>query len=168
MTGLRCRALAACLVLTVLAAPALGQPAPGADATVRAGALAIEAPWIRATPGGAKVAGGYVRVTNTGTEPDRLVSASIPLAARGEVHEMATAGGVMTMREIEGGLPIPPGATVELRPGGLHLMFMDLRAPAREGETVAGTLVFEKAGAVQVAFRVGGIGAREAPGHAHR
>ncbi|MBV9076494.1 MAG: DUF1775 domain-containing protein [Methylobacteriaceae bacterium] len=145
-----------------------GATAPAPAAAVSAGTLTIEQPWIRATPGGAKVAGGYLRITNRGSEPDRLVSASVPLAARGEVHEMAMEAGVMKMREVEGGLVIPPGGTVELKPGGFHLMFLDLREPAREGETVQGTLTFEKAGTVALTFQVGGLGARSAPdGAAH-
>ncbi|NNM73626.1 DUF1775 domain-containing protein [Enterovirga aerilata] len=145
------------------AAPAQGAASHGT--VLRAGALVIESPWTRATPGGAKVAGGYLRVTNTGTEPDRLVGASAEIAGRGEVHEMSTENGVMKMRELAGGIEIRPGQTVELKPGGLHLMFMDLKAALKEGDTIRGTLVFEKAGTVAVTFRVGGLGARAAPEH---
>ena len=150
--------------------PAAAQVAAAEPAVVKAGDLTIERPWIRATPGGARVAGGYLRITNTGAAPDRLVATSIPLARRGEVHEMSTEGGVMKMREVEGGLAIAPGQTVELKPGGFHLMFMDLTAGPREGDTVQGTLRFERAGTVEVAFQVLGIGAQgpaAAGGHAH-
>lgn len=143
----------------ILSANAQAAP-PGADAAVRVGELTIEQPWMRATPNGAKVAGGYLRVTNRGGAPDRLLSTSIPLAGRGEVHEMLTEGGVMKMRPLEAGLIIPPGQTVVLKPGGYHLMFMDLRSGVQEGETVRGSLTFEKAGTVQVTFTVAGIGAR--------
>lgn len=132
-----------------------------------AGAIKIESPWIRATPGGAKVAGGYLRITNTGSEPDKLVGGSIPLSSRAEVHEMSMQGGVMKMRPVGGGLTIAPGQTVELKPGGFHLMFMDLTGRLMEGEGVKGTLVFEKAGTVQVHFHVGGMGAQAAPQHGH-
>lgn len=132
-----------------------------------AGALRIEAPWIRATPGGAKVAGGYVRITNTGTQPDRLVGGSIPGSGHGEVHEMSMEGGVMKMRPVDGGVPIAPGQTLELKPGGYHVMFMGLTKGLKEGEGVDGTLVFEKAGTVEVHFDVGGIGAGAAPQHSH-
>lgn len=136
---------------------------------VRVGALTIASPWLRATPGGAKVAGGYLRISNGGSEPDRLVAASIPLAGRGEVHEMANRDGVMTMREVDGGLVIPAGGSVELKPGGFHLMFLDLKGPAKEGETVRGTLTFARAGTVEVTFSVAPAGARSpgAGGHAH-
>lgn len=133
-----------------------------------AGALRIEAPWMRATPGGAKVAGGYLRVTNTGTSPDRLVGGSLPIAGRVEIHSMSHEGGVMKMRPVEGGLEIRPGQTVELKPGGYHMMFMDLTGAAKEGDTVEGTLVFEKAGTVEVRFQVGGVGSQAAPAAGHR
>jgi copper(I)-binding protein len=140
-------------------------PSPSAP-SVTAGSLSIAAPWLRATPGGAKVAGGYLRITNTGREPDRLMSAAIPQAGRGEVHATTNEGGVSKMLPVAGGLAIPPGGTVELKPGGHHLMFMDLASGLKEGETVHGTLVFEKAGRVEVAFPVGGIGS-PGPGASH-
>lgn len=160
------------IVAAAAAAPvaAAAGTAPAASATVRAGDLAITAPWIRATPGGAKVAGGYLEVTNTGKEPDRLLSASIPLAARGEVHQMSMDKGVAKMAPVEGGLVIKPGETVALKPGGYHLMFLDLKGPAKAGDTLDGTLTFERAGTVPVRFAVGAIGA-SAPeaggGHHH-
>lgn len=134
--------------------------------SVKAGDLTIERPWIRATPAGAKVAGGYLRITNSGTRSDRLLASSIPHAARGEVHEMSHEGGVMKMRDVEGGLEIRPGTTVELRPGGYHLMFMDLRQAVKEGEIVRGTLSFQRAGTVEVVFAVAPIGA-PGPGGDH-
>lgn len=152
----------------------LAEPAPGvriaADgpattaamlpAVIKAGTLEIEQPWIRATPGGAKVGGGYVRITNTGPEPDRLVGASIPLSGRGEIHEMSMEGGVMKMRPLEAGLEIRPGESVVLKPGGYHMMFMDLKGALKEGETIQGTLTFAKAGIVKVTFDVRGLGAQ--------
>ncbi len=155
-------------VRIIAAAAKKAQAQPAGQGPIQAGALRIEAPWARATPSGAKVAGGYVRITNTGTEPDRLVSASAEVAGRGEVHEMSVENGVMKMRELASGIEIRPGQTVELKPGGLHLMFMDLKSGLKEGDTVRGTLVFEKAGTVPVTFRVGGLGSRGAPaGHQH-
>lgn len=149
----------------------LKEPAPGlkivaatasaaSKAVVTAGALRIENPWTRATPGGAKVAGGYLRVVNTGPVPDRLVGATFPNAGSAEVHAMSVEGGVMKMRPLEGGLEIRPGETVELKPGGNHLMFRDLRQGLKEGDIVQGTLVFERAGSVPIEFRVEGMGAQ--------
>lgn len=130
----------------------------GAPVAAKAGDITIEQPWSRATPGGAKVGGGYVRITNTGKEPDRLIGGTFPLAGRVEVHEMAMDGTVMRMKPVEGGLAIAPGATVELKPGGYHLMFMDLKEPLKDGQSVKGTLVFEKAGTVAVEYAVRGMG----------
>jgi copper(I)-binding protein len=90
----------------------------------------------------------------------------MPLSPRTEVHEMAVEGGVMTMRPVAG-IEIRPGQTVELKPGGLHLMFMDLTAGPKVGETLRGTLVFEKAGTVPVEFSVAPIGASAPPAHHH-
>jgi len=126
----------------------------------KAGALVIEQPWMRATPGGAKVAGGFMTIVNTGNEPDRLVGGMMPRAGRFEVHEMKMEDGVMKMRELRGGLEIAPGQKVELKPGGYHVMFTDLTAPLKQGETVKGQLRFEKAGAVDVEFKVEGVGAQ--------
>ncbi|MBV8848019.1 MAG: copper chaperone PCu(A)C [Methylobacteriaceae bacterium] len=136
-------------------AAAFAQPAP---APVKAGALQIEAPWLRATPGGAKVGAGYLRITNTGSEADRLIGASMPLAARGEVHEMSMQNGVMKMRGLDSGLMIEPGKTIELKPGGYHLMFLDLKDALKQGQNVDVTLSFEKAGNVTIAFPVQGLG----------
>ena len=150
-------------------APTLKVAAPAAAAApaYRVGALVVEAPWSRATPGGAKVAGGYMRITNAGTEADRLVGGSLPAAARFAVHEMSMQGEVMRMRPLETGLEIKPGATVELKPGGYHIMFMDLTEPLKEGQTLKGTLLFEKAGAVTVEYAVRGIAARGEAEHRH-
>lgn len=148
-------ALAGALVALPLAATAQTP----ATAEIKAGTLKIETPWTRATPGGAKVAGGYMTITNTGTTPDRLVGGSLPQAGRFEVHEMKTENGVMTMRPITAGLEIKPGETVKLAPGGYHVMFMDLKEPLKEGETLPGELRFEKAGTVAVTYKVQAIGA---------
>jgi copper(I)-binding protein len=126
----------------------------------KAGDLQIGAPWARATPKGAKVGGGYLRITNTGTAPDRLTGGSSPASGTVEVHEMSMSGGVMKMRAVAGGLEIKPGETVELKPGGYHLMFMNLKQPFEQGHPVSATLNFEKAGKVDVQFSVGGMGAQ--------
>jgi copper(I)-binding protein len=126
----------------------------------KAGSLFIHHPWSRATPPGASVGGGYFSIRNDGTAPDRLVGASLEGAAKGEVHEMTTVDGVMKMRPVDGGLDIPPGGTVELKPGGFHVMFVGLKSPLKQGERVKGTLVFEKAGTVPVEFVIDAIGAK--------
>ena len=142
----------------------------GSTAT-KAGDVTIGEPWLRATPNGAKVAGGYVTLTNAGASPDKLLSASIPQAGRAEIHSMSVEGGVMKMAEVPGGLAIEPGKTVALKPGGLHLMFLDLKDGLKAGETVSGTLTFERAGTVPVTFAVAPVGApgpaRAAPSGGH-
>ena len=134
------------------------------------GDLRVSAPWSRATPGSAPVAGGYFTLTNGGGSADRLVGVTTDLATKAEVHEMAMANGVMTMRQVPGGLPVPANGSVELKPGGFHIMFMGLKRGLKEGETFKATLQFEKAGPVEVTFMVGSIAASkapEAPAHDH-
>ena len=154
----------------VQVAQAGGAPPAGTAAaatTVKAGDLTIETPWLRATPNGAKVAGGYVRITNTGRAPDTLTGATVPFAKSSDIHSMSMEGGVMKMAPVTNGLTIKPGETVELKPGGYHLMFEDLTGAPKAGETVAGTLTFQRAGAVPVTFTVAPIGAG-APGGQHQ
>ncbi|MDP3254680.1 MAG: copper chaperone PCu(A)C [Bosea sp. (in: a-proteobacteria)] len=130
------------------------------------GALKIDHPWTRATPGGAKVAGGYLTIQNGGSASDRLLGGSSEIAGRVEIHEMAVKDGIMTMRPLDKGLEVKPGEKAELKPGGFHIMFMDLKRPLKEGERVKGTLQFEKAGTVAVEFTVQAVGARDT-GHKH-
>ncbi len=119
------------------------------------GDLEIKHPWSRPTVPGAKVAAGYIVVKNNGTTPDRLIGATGAIAGKGEIHEMKVDGnGVMTMRQLADGVEIPAGGEVALAPGGLHIMFMQLNAPAVEGEKFKGSLTFEKAGTVDVEFAV--------------
>ena len=141
-----------------------------AFATLLAGsAHAADAPisvshaWLRATPRTAPVAGGYVTLTNTGKAPDTLVSASLPMAPEGQVHTMTMKNGVMSMRRLDG-LAIAPGATVTLRPGGDHLMFLNPKSQLKDGESVQGSLTFKHAGTVPVTFSVSGMAAETAPG----
>jgi copper(I)-binding protein len=127
---------------------------------VKAGDLVITQAWSRATPGGAKVGGGYLTIENKGTTPDRLIGGSADVAAKVQVHEMSMNNGVMTMRPVEEGLVIEPGKTVKLAPAGYHLMIMDLKSPLKQGDKVPVTLEFEKAGKVAVTLDVEGIGAQ--------
>lgn len=147
--------LAASLVLAAL-------PAAGHD--YKLGTLEIATPWTRATAPTAKSGGGFMTITNKGTTADRLVSARSNSAARVEIHEMKMDGSVMRMRELEKGLEIPPGATVALKPGGFHIMFMELKAPFAVNGKVPLTLVFEKAGSIDVEMTVEAMGAG-APKH---
>jgi copper(I)-binding protein len=127
---------------------------PAAAQEYSVGPLTIERPWSRATPPAAKVGAGYLVVTNRGQAADRLTAASSPAAGRVEIHEMKMDGGVMRMRELAQGLALPPGASVELKPGGYHLMLMELPAPLVAGTSVPMTLVFERAGRLDIELKV--------------
>ena len=143
-------------LLSLLALLLLASPAAAND--YKLGALQIGQPWARATPPTAPTGGGFLSITNTGTTPDRLISAKSPAAGMVQIHEMKMDGSVMRMRELEGGLEIVPGATVTLAPGNLHLMMMGLKAPFKQGEKVPVTLVYEKAGSIDVELTVVPIG----------
>jgi copper(I)-binding protein len=126
----------------------------------RLGAIEIGQPWARATPPTAESGGGFLVITNTGTTPDRLIAVKSPAADKVEIHEMKMDGNIMRMREVEKGIEIPPGATVELKPGGFHVMFMGLKAPFAKDAKVPLTLVFEKAGSIDVDLMVQAMGAQ--------
>jgi len=145
------------LLILSSAVALFGLPAAAHDYTL--GSLKIGHPWARATPPTAPSGGGFLTVTNTGTTADRLVSVTSPAAAQVQVHEMKMDGTIMRMRELENGLEIPPGATVALAPGGFHLMMMGLKAPLKEATRVPVTLVFEKAGKIDVELQVMALGA---------
>lgn len=128
---------------------------------LKVGDIEIAHPWSRATPDGAKVAAGYVALRNTGAQADRLVAANAEIAERTEIHEMAVDNkGIMTMRPLGNGLEIPAGGEVELKPGGYHIMFLQLKQAVKEGDTFKGTLTFEKAGAVEVEYAVEAMGGK--------
>jgi uncharacterized protein YcnI len=156
-------------------APLLRLTAAEPPRGVAKGDITVSAGWSRATPGGAKVGAGYLTLTNTGREPDRLVAASSDIAESVEIHEMSTRDGVMVMRPLDEGLAIAPGQTVALTSGGYHLMLIGLKAPLAEGKSVAVTLQFARAGKMAVLLDVLGVGAQgpggaqdaAKPGHAH-
>ncbi len=145
-------ALAAVAVLAGCSQPQSGAPAP--EAAIAAPSVALSDAWAAATPNAARVAAGYVNLTNNGAAEDTLVSAASPRAARVEIHEMAMEGGMMNMRAVMGGVPLAPGRPVALAPGGLHIMFMDITAPFVDGETVPVTLTFANAPPVTFDFPV--------------
>jgi periplasmic copper chaperone A len=147
------RMLALFLLVAAVAAPAQAEE-------VKAGDLVISQGWSRATPNGAKIGSGYLTIENKGTTPDRLVAVSADVAGKVEVHEMTMNNGVMTMRPVGNGLTIDPGKTVKLAPGGHHLMMFDLKSPLKQGDTLPISLIFEKAGKVNVSLAVEGIGAQ--------
>lgn len=137
--------------LSLAALCAQAQPAKAAD-------IAISHPYARATVPGQPTAGGFVTLTNGGQAADRLLSASAEVSKTVELHTMQIQGHVMRMRQVEA-IELPAGKTVELKPGGLHIMFIGLKAPLKEGDTFPMTLRFEKAGEVTVTVNVEGAGA---------
>ena len=158
------RLLRAALAAAILVAT----PAFAHDGVIHLGDINISLPFTRATLPNAPVGGGFLTIENTGTEPDRLISARSDIAGDTQIHEMAMQGDVMKMRPLADGLEIPAGKTVVLAPGGFHIMFMGLKQAFVEGETVAVTLTFEKAGTVDVVLPIEAAAA-DAPTaeHAH-
>ncbi len=135
----------ALFLLALLATPALAQ-------------IEIENAWARATPPGAKIAAGYMTIRNKSSSPDHLIRVASPLAARVEMHVHIHDGDVMRMRQVKG-YDIPASGSLELKSGGAHLMFVDIKQPFKEGEKIPVTLRFERAGEKKVIFNVGRIGA---------
>ena len=116
------------------------------------GSIKVENAYTRATAPGQQVAGGFLKIENKGAA-DQLVSASSPAAGEVQLHEMAMDGNVMKMRQVKD-IPVPANGSVELKPGGLHLMFMNIKSPLAAGETVPVKLKFAKAGEVEVRMPV--------------
>ena len=129
-----------------------------------AGAIRITHPWVRATPPGAPTAAGYLTITNRGAIPDHLLGGSAPGVGSIEIHQMSMTGQIMRMRPIAGGMPIGPGQTVALTPGGeRHLMLIGPKHTLKAGDRVPATLRFEKAGDVKVTFVVEDLNGRITP-----
>lgn len=126
--------------------------------------IVVEHAWVRATPPNAPVAGGFVSLRNTSNRADRLLSVTSPDATTVEIHESRMSDGVMRMRRLDAGVAIGPNATVALKPGGYHLMFIGPKKPFAQGGTVTATLNFERTGTQAVKFEVRGMGSS---GQAH-
>lgn len=124
----------------------------------RAGALSIQHPWSRETAVGQAVGGGFLTITNSGSREDRLLSGTTPVAAEVQLHTMTMDGSVMRMRQVTDGVAIPATASVELKPGGYHIMFMGLKRQLRQGEFFPVRLHFQRAGSVTVQFAVQPVG----------
>ena len=140
----------------LLAAMGFGLTATGNAQNAKVGSVQIENAYTRATVPGQQVAGGFMKIENKGAA-DQLISASSPVAGEVQLHEMAMDGNVMKMRQVKD-IAVPAGGAVELKPGGLHLMFMNIKAPLTAGETVPVKLKFAKAGEVEVKMPVNAMG----------
>jgi copper(I)-binding protein len=151
------RILSGAIALLLLLSPI----AAVAHETFTLGTLEISGGYSRATLPNAPVGAGYITITNKGTSDDTLVSATSPVAGVTQIHEMKMEGDVMKMNELEGGLVIPAGQSVVLAPGGLHIMFMELKESLVEGAEVPVTLTFATAGTIEIKLVVGSINADE-------
>jgi len=124
--------------------------------------IIVEHAWARATPGNSKTGAVYLTIVDHGASPDRLVGVASAVAGRAELHTMRNDNGVMKMHAIDA-LAVAPGAPTELKPGGYHIMLMDLKQPLKEGDHFPLTLRFEKAGSIQVTVQVEKVGAMAPP-----
>jgi len=120
--------------------------------------IAVTDAWARATPPGAKTGAAYVTVTNKGTETDKLLSVSTPVAGMAQLHTTINDNGVMKMRPVKS-IDVKPGKPLTLKPGGYHLMLMDLKQPLKQGDTFPITLTFAKAGEIHTEVKVQKVGA---------
>ena len=145
--------LAFAALLIAAASPALAQ---GSGTSI-----AVEQPFARATPAGAMTGAVYMTIDNKGQAADRLTGATSDVAAKLQIHEMAVVNGVMQMRQLADGLPIPAGGSVVLKPGSYHVMLIGLKKPLTAGEKIPLTLTFEKAGNISVTVPVQAMGAMQ-------
>ena len=131
--------------------------------------IQVEQPWSRATPGGASTGAVYLTVTNKSHNADRLLGASSDVADKSQIHEMKVVNGIMEMREVSGGVPVPAGGSVILKPGSYHVMLIGLKKPLKAGDTIPLTLDFERAGKVSITVPVRAMGAGhdDMPGMGH-
>lgn len=142
---------------TVAAAAGIVATASAGSASAhdfKAGTLELKHPWSAVAPPVAPVLGGYVTIVNTGTQGDRLLGGATPVAQRLEVHESSVVDGVARMRPARDGIEIQSGQTVNLEPGGAHIMLVNPRQRPKEGEKFKAVLEFEKAGQVEIEFVV--------------
>lgn len=139
------------LAVALAAFIAFAGSAPAHDFEV--GQIEINHPWSRPTPPSAPVAGGYMKLVNTGSQSDRLIEVTSPIAERTEIHRSVVENGVASMRPV-GGLAVEPGATVDFEAEKLHMMFIKPNRQLKNGVKFPATLVFETAGSVDVEFMV--------------
>lgn len=117
------------------------------------GPIELNAPWIRASVPGQINGAGYIQLKTTASTPDKLISAQSDAATKVELHTVTTENGVAKMQQVQG-IDIPANGSVNLAPGGFHIMFLQLTAPFKQDSTVPVVLTFEKAGEVRVNFTV--------------
>jgi periplasmic copper chaperone A len=123
--------------------------------------IVVADPYARATPAGAMSGAVYMTLDNKTNAADRLISASSNVAAQVQIHEMSMVNGVMQMRQLADGLPVPAGESVVLKPGGYHVMLIGLKRQLAAGETLPLTLTFEKAGNISVTVPIKAMGSMQ-------
>ena len=154
-------------LIRILAAALLGSMVTlsfAAAAQAQTGDVSVSQAWSRATPGGSRTGAAYLQIQAPAGGGDKLVAAKSEIAGRIELHNHIHENGVKKMRRVDA-IEVPAGELVALKPGGLHLMLFDLKQPLKAGEKLPLTLVFEKAGEVNVTATVEPIGAKGASGH---
>jgi periplasmic copper chaperone A len=129
--------------------------------------VTVAHPWARATPGGAKVGGAYLEIRTAAGKGDRLIAAHSQVAGAAEVHTHIMQDGVARMRRVEA-IAIAGGKSLVFEPSGYHVMLMDLKQPLKEGDLIKLTLVFERAGEIEVEATVEPIGAMGPHGFDHQ
>lgn len=149
--------------LAILAVTACS-PKPAADYSVAG--VEVAQPFSRPAPAGGNGA-GFFSLTNRNGGPDTLVAVESPVAGKVELHESSVVGGMMQMRELEGGVRLKAGETVEFKPGGKHIMFLGLKQALKPGDRIPATFVLRRAGRVPVELAVQG-GAASAGGGDHQ
>ena len=138
----------------------------GVSAAQMRSGIDVEAPWARATPGGAQTGAAYMEILNKGPTADRLLGATTPVARTVQFHSVTEENGISRMHEMPA-IDIAPGASVVFKPGGMHMMLVGLKGPLKEGETIRITLEFRQAGRLDVDLPVGRVGAMHSPAMQH-
>jgi copper(I)-binding protein len=146
----------------LFAAFALALAGAGNAHEYKLGTLHIDHPVIRVASPAAKTGAGFMTISNRGRVADRLLSVTTDASNRADLHGTVQQGNVMQMRAQAGGVAIPAGGTLAFAPGGLHVMFIGLKAAVPAGRMVKARLNFERAGAVEVMFKA------ETAGQAHQ
>jgi periplasmic copper chaperone A len=123
------------------------------SADYKAGSIEVKGVWSRETPPTAQVGGGFMTLSNSGKSDDALVAIKAGVSGKVELHTHTMEEGVMKMREVPK-IVVPAGGKTELKPGSFHVMFIDMKAPFKAGDTFPATLVFEKAGELKVDFTI--------------
>ena len=154
--------LAACVLIGTVSHSAVGMARD-----YRIGSLRIDHPWATATPQGAKVGAGYMKIINDGAQADRLIAVTSAAARKVTIHSSVKEGDIVKMRLLDKGLEIKPGETVELSPEGTHVMFEGLAGPLVAGTRARATLTFEKAGSIAVEYAVQPLGTKASQPAAH-